>query len=71
LLFQKAFGDTVTVGIIAVPNPDYDARHWWRYSDGVRDVADEGIAYVYAKFFFYLSRSSQQARTTGTAQASR
>src|SRR4029077_21234298 len=38
LLFQEAFGKDVTVGIIAVPNPDYDARHWWRYSEGVRDV---------------------------------
>jgi hypothetical protein len=37
--------------VIAVANPDYDARHWWRYSEGVRDVISEGIAYLYAKFF--------------------
>lgn len=53
LLFQEAFGRGVSVGIIAVPNPDYDANHWWRYSEGVRDVISEGIAYVYAKFFFW------------------
>ncbi len=41
LLFQKAFGASVRVGVIAVPNPDYDQRHWWRYSEGVRDVIDE------------------------------
>lgn len=52
LLYQRAFGDAVTVGVIAVPNPDYDARHWWRYSEGVRSVIGETIAYVYAKFFF-------------------
>ena len=51
LLFQRALGDRTTVGIIAVANPDYDARHWWRYSQGVRDVISEGIAYLYAKFF--------------------
>lgn len=51
LLFQRALGDRTTVGIIAVGNPDYDARHWWRYSEGVRDVISEGIAYLYAKFF--------------------
>lgn len=53
LLFQEAFGKTVRVGIISVPNPDYDANHWWRYSDGVRDVIGEAIAYIYAKFFFW------------------
>lgn len=53
LLFAKAFGPRVGVGIIAVPNPDYDARHWWRYSEGVRDVLSEGIAYLYARLVFH------------------
>lgn len=53
LLFQEAFGANVRVGIISVPDPDYDANHWWRYSDGVRDVIGEAIAYIYAKFFFW------------------
>lgn len=53
LLFQKAFGDGVAIGIIAVPNPDYDPRHWWRYSEGVRDVIGESIAYGYARLFFW------------------
>jgi uncharacterized SAM-binding protein YcdF (DUF218 family) len=53
LLFQLAFGDSVSVGIIAVPNPDYDSGRWWHYSEGVREVLGETIAYVYAKFFFY------------------
>lgn len=53
LLFQKALGDEVRVGVIAVPNPDYDARHWWKYSEGVRAVLGECIAYVYARFFFF------------------
>jgi uncharacterized SAM-binding protein YcdF (DUF218 family) len=53
LLFQEAFGKDVKVGIISVPNPDYNARLWWKYSEGVREVIDEGIAYLYAKFFFW------------------
>jgi len=57
LLFREAFGKSVRIGIISVPNPDYDARHWWRTSEGVREVLDEGIAYVYAKFFFWPSSS--------------
>jgi uncharacterized SAM-binding protein YcdF (DUF218 family) len=57
LLFEKAFGTGVKVGIISVPSPDYDATHWWRYSEGVREVIGEGIAYIYARFFFHPSRA--------------
>jgi len=53
LLFQKAFGDDVQIGIIAVPNPDYDAAHWWRYSEGVKEIISEGAAYLYVRFFFW------------------
>jgi DUF218 domain len=55
LLYQKAFGKDVLIGIISVSNPDYDPKQWWRYSDGVREVIGETIAYVYARFFFYPS----------------
>jgi uncharacterized SAM-binding protein YcdF (DUF218 family) len=57
LLFQEALGDKVNVGVIAIPSPDYDAKHWWRYSDGVREVIGESIAYVYTKLFFHPSES--------------
>lgn len=53
LLFQKALGSQVEVGIIAVPHVDYDASRWWRYSEGVRSVIGEIIAYGYARFLFY------------------
>ncbi len=52
LLFEEALGPHVNIGIIAISSPDYDAKHWWRYSDGVREVIGEGIAYLYAKLFF-------------------
>jgi uncharacterized SAM-binding protein YcdF (DUF218 family) len=66
LLFQKAFGDDVKVGIIAAPNPDYDPKHWWSCSEGVRDVIDEGIAYIYAKFFFYPSAPAPNDKASAT-----
>ncbi|MBU6410012.1 MAG: YdcF family protein [Verrucomicrobia bacterium] len=53
LLFHEAFGPNVRVGIISVPNPDYPPRYWWKYSEGVREIIDETIAYIYAKFFFW------------------
>ena len=57
LLFQEAFGEEADVGIISVPNPDYRADRWWRYSAGVREVMGESLSYVYAKFFFWPSES--------------
>jgi uncharacterized SAM-binding protein YcdF (DUF218 family) len=56
LLFQKALCDKVAVGVIAIPNPDYDARHWWRYSEGLKDVLSEAATYVYARLLFYPSK---------------
>jgi uncharacterized SAM-binding protein YcdF (DUF218 family) len=57
LLFRKALEPGVAVGIISVPDPDYDANHWWRSSEGVREILDEGIAYAYAKFFFWPAKA--------------
>jgi uncharacterized SAM-binding protein YcdF (DUF218 family) len=71
LLFQAAFGDRVEVGIISVRNPDYKPNQWWCYSEGVKDVLSEGIAYLYAKFFFYPSDSSHDKRTGRPSQAAR
>jgi uncharacterized SAM-binding protein YcdF (DUF218 family) len=53
LLFEKALGPDVRVGVIAIRSPDYDAKHWWYYSEGVEEVVEEGIGYIYAKFFFW------------------
>ena len=53
LLFREAFGRENQIGIISAKNPDYDAAHWWRYSEGVRGVIDETTAYLYAKFLFW------------------
>jgi uncharacterized SAM-binding protein YcdF (DUF218 family) len=61
LLFGKALGPEVSVGIIAVPSPDYDARRWWRYSEGVEEIVDETVAYTYAKFFFHPSQTEVTA----------
>lgn len=51
LLFKKALGGKINVGIIAVDNPDYDPKRWWSYSAGVKDVVSEGFSYLYAVFF--------------------
>jgi uncharacterized SAM-binding protein YcdF (DUF218 family) len=68
LLFQKAFGDDVKIGVIAVPSPDYDARRWWRYSEGVREVLGETIAYLYARFLFHPDGSETSALNEASAR---
>jgi hypothetical protein len=70
LLYQKAFGRDIPVGVIGIPNPDYDPKHWWRYSDGVREVIGESIAYMYARFLFFPSSSRQGRQMAEAAQYS-
>ena len=53
LLFEKALGKTVKVGIFAHPDQYYDASRWWLSSYGFRKVIDEGIAYLYARLLFH------------------
>ncbi len=53
LLFGKAFGAGVRIGVIPIMADDYDPSAWWRSSAGVREVIGEALAYGYARFFFY------------------
>ena len=52
LLYEKAFGSDVKIGIISIPNREYDPNRWWIKSAGVREVIDESVAYLYARLFF-------------------
>jgi uncharacterized SAM-binding protein YcdF (DUF218 family) len=52
ILFQEALGPEIKVGVIPIFNPDYNPEHWWHYSEGVREVIGEALAYVYVKLFF-------------------
>jgi hypothetical protein len=59
------------VGIIAVPNPDYDAQRWWRYSEGLKDVISESFAYLYARFFFFAPEPTNPEKSTQLSQLNR
>jgi uncharacterized SAM-binding protein YcdF (DUF218 family) len=52
LLFEKALGEGVAVGVIPVEDRQFDPVHWWRSSAGFRRVTNELIAYLYARFVF-------------------
>ena len=62
LLFSKALGPEISVGVIALPNPDYDARRWWRSSEGVKEVGSETVAYIYARLLFWPRRVRAEVR---------
>ena len=58
LLFRKAFNDDSRVGVIAIDDRDYDPKQWWRFSQGVRNIVGELIAYAYARIVFpFISES--------------
>ena len=63
LLFQKAFGKGIQIGIIAVPNADYPANRWWHYSQGLKDVVSEFAAYLYARLLFFPSEPVHPRKT--------
>jgi uncharacterized SAM-binding protein YcdF (DUF218 family) len=52
LMFEKAFGKGVSVGVTALPVRDYDPKRWYRSSQGFRVVTGEALAYCYARLLF-------------------
>jgi hypothetical protein len=52
LLYEHAFGAGTKVGIISVDRQEYDQNCWWRYSEGVKEVTGETIAYLYSRFAY-------------------
>lgn len=55
LLYQKAFGENVKVGVVALEDESYEPDHWWRYSFGLREVPSECAAYLDARLRFTLN----------------
>jgi hypothetical protein len=53
MLFQRALGNSIRVGVISSESLDFDARYWFMSSAGFRTTIDEAIAYLYAKFLFW------------------
>ena len=52
LVYEKALGSDVKIGISNVEERTFDPKRWWASSQGFRIVLDETIAYTYARLFF-------------------
>jgi uncharacterized SAM-binding protein YcdF (DUF218 family) len=68
LLFQKAFGKDVQVGIIGVANVDYPANRWWHYSQGLKNLVSEFAAYLYARLLFFPSEPAHPTKAARLSQ---
>ena len=53
ILFKKAFGDELNIGVLNAESQDYNSNNWWKTSIGMRAVINEALAYCYVRFFFY------------------
>ena len=58
ILYEMALGSKVSVGVISVPEQEYDPDTWWRSSLGVKNIIDEVIGYVYTKLLFRPEKAS-------------
>jgi hypothetical protein len=56
LLFQKALGKKIKVGVISYPDETYDARTWWKSSNGFKTTIDEAVSYCYTKLVFWIKK---------------
>ncbi|NET59564.1 MAG: YdcF family protein [Symploca sp. SIO2E6] len=55
LIFKQELAPDIKVGVIAIHSIDYDPKHWWAYSTGVRKIISELIAYLYARLVSWQS----------------
>jgi len=51
-LFRTALGNDFRIGVVALPDAGYPPERWYAYSEGVRKVVGETIAYAYALLLF-------------------
>lgn len=49
LTYQRIFGSSTQIGIIALPNGLYEPSSWWQSSAGFRALVGEAIAYLYTR----------------------
>jgi hypothetical protein len=57
LLYQKAFGASVKVGVFSHPDDEFDPKRWWANRAGFEKVLGEGIAYLYARILFHPTKT--------------
>ncbi len=49
LEFKRALPSNVQIGIISIPDEEFDHEKWWHSSAGIKTVITEGLAYLYKR----------------------
>jgi len=52
-LYRLALGEGVEVGVLSVLPSEYDLTHWWRSSEGVKDMLAEATGYAWMLCCFH------------------
>lgn len=52
ILFQKAFSSSLKIGVISIPDRDYNPSTWYLSSLGLKTVLIEIISYIYTVIYF-------------------
>jgi len=55
MLFRRALGPKMAIGIVSLKSVDDETMNWWQTSAGVRNVIGECLAYLYAALIFHPS----------------
>ena len=64
MLYKKAIGEDIPVGIIAYEyGGEQDHKRWWKTSSGLRTVLDATIAYLFTKLVFDSKRVRAEIKT--------
>ena len=61
LLYHKAFGSGMRIGVIAVPKEGVRADSWWKQRRSASYVAGQIAKYLYARLFFWPEAPTERA----------
>ena len=50
-LYRSVFGKNYPLGVICIELPEYDMKHWYSHSRGVKIVLTETISWIYTQIF--------------------
>jgi hypothetical protein len=62
MLFKRAFGPKIEIGIIPLKPANVETMPWWQTSSGFRAVMSESFAFLYAALVFHPPRAAPSSR---------
>jgi hypothetical protein len=60
MLFNKAIKKNILLGVVSLPNRDYDAIHWYKSSEGFKAVLNESLSFIYTLAFVLKKEKNKE-----------